>query len=163
MANTKFDPIPSWGEDTPTSSTSESVPSVFDQFAEVDEKAEEEGVWTSAIGQGMKLKIRSFTSRAVMENYNRLMSAAQKKADANGDVPPEIAKDMASRVVAQSMVADWKGPAFVDPDGKPIEYSPEAVYHLAKKSKNFRLAVYSFSMAEEGYKKSVEEDAVKNS
>ena len=157
----KFAPIPNLDEGK-TSLTAK-VPSVFDQFSEVDEVAEEEGAWTTSIGQGMEIKIRAFTSRVVMEAYNRYMNIAQKQVDKSGDVPADVAKDMASRVVAEAMVVDWKGPAFVDEDGKTLEYSKEAVYFFAKKSKAFRMAVYNFSMADDSFQKEVEADAVKNS
>jgi hypothetical protein len=165
MTETKFEPIPEIG-DAPSSEKegeNKPVPSIYDQFATFDETAEEEGMWTDSIGEGMNIKIRAFTSRKVSEIQQRVMLAYADKQDENGDFPPDVATEMSSRVVAQGMVVDWNGPAFVDREGNPIEYSPEACYHFAKMSKKFRIAIYTFSMGTDNFKAQQEEGAVKNS
>jgi hypothetical protein len=165
MTESKFEPIPEIG-DPATSDNDEgkkTVPSIYDQFTAFDETAEEEGMWTDSIGEGMKIKIRSFTSRKVSEIQQRVMLAFADKQESNGDFPPDTAKEMASRVIAQGMVVDWEGPAFVDREGNAIEYSPEACYHFAMMSKHFRIAIYAFSMNSENFKAKQEEEAVKNS
>jgi hypothetical protein len=165
MTETKFEPIPEIGDAAASEKDDgkKSVPSIYDQFASFDETAEEEGMWTESIGEGMKIKIRAFTSRKVSEIQQRVMLAFSDKQESNGDFPPDTAKEMASRVIAQGMVVDWEGPAFVDREGNAIEYSPEACYHFAMMSKHFRIAIYAFSMNSENFKAQQEEEAVKNS
>lgn len=164
MTETKFDPIPEIGSSASASSTGEpkKVLSVFEQFAQVDEQAEEEGTWTSMIGEGMRLKIRSFTSTTVQQVQTRTLNALRDKMDSEGNLNAEGALELSSRVVAQGMVAGWEGPAFVDEKGEELKWSPEACYHLAKRSKTFRMAVYAYSMNDENYKAKTKEDAVKN-
>lgn len=165
MSELKFDPIPeieSKGSPIDEDGKPKKVLSVFEQFAQVDEKAEEEGVWTDSIGEGMRLKIRAFSSITVTQVQTRVLNALRDKMDTEGNLNAEGALELSSRVVAQGMVTGWEGPAFVTPEGEPIEYSPEACYHLARRSKSFRLAVYAFAMNDENYKVQVKADAVKN-
>lgn len=165
MSEPKFDPIPeieSKGGAVADDGTPKKVPSVFEQFAQADEKAEEEGIWTDSIGEGMRLKIRAFSSMAVSQVQTRVLSALRDKMDSEGNLNSEGALELSSRVVAQGMITGWEGPAFVTPEGDPIEWSPEACYHLCKKSKHFRLAVYAFAMNDENYKIKTKADAVKN-
>lgn len=131
--------------------------SLFDLF-ETDLDAEEKGKWFHDIGfenSGISVKVRRFTSKKVQEHRSQLERANRKLAK-NGKFSDEFARMMLSRVLAESVVIDWKG--VIGADKVEVPFSPEVAVEFFEKLPEFALLILNISNVMTNWKKDLGED-----
>jgi hypothetical protein len=134
---------------------------LFDLF-ETDLDAEEKGKWFHDIGfdaSGISIKVRRFSSKKVQDHRSQL-ERANRKLSKNGKFSDEVAKMMLARVLAESVVIDWKG--VLGADNVEVPFSSEAAVAFFEKLPEFALLVLNISNMMTNWKKELDEDVEGN-
>lgn len=120
-------------------------------FAEFrhDEDAEENGKWTT-IAEGVEFKIRRLRSKAVSKARDRIYGPFERAmGPRKKDLPDPVEIECTTRLLAEAVVADWRGPGMVDDSGQPIPFSVETareIFSDPETGKDLRATVINLSM-----------------
>jgi hypothetical protein len=120
-----------------------------------DKTAETAGVWVE-IDVGVELKI----ARINNEKARNERRALEKPYRNFAEIPAHVSEDILRKVVARTVLLDWKG--VTDADGADLgEYDPAKAEKLFKDFPDFLNDVVSLSVARETFQTETT-DAVKN-
>lgn len=107
---------------------------IYERFSPNKQKAEE-GVWydvdlgevisDEALDEWLADDEASGLRIAQLGQTNKTLMKAAARARSGRSPERENAK-----MIARAIVRDWRGPAWVNPDGERIEYSPEACFKV---------------------------------
>lgn len=101
---------------------------------EFNKTAYEEGTWV-ALGDGIKVKLRSPGSAHSKAIRKKLEAPHAALSRAGRELPEDIAEDILIKQFSQSLIVDWKG---VQDDGETIPATPENIERLLRKYPFFR-------------------------
>lgn len=133
-----------------------------------DRESEEEGIWVDVDklpdGTLTRLKIRSFSAKAVSELREQLMRPYQMLQRTGAKVPDDVTEDVGLQVIAGAVIADWTGVIGEDDKGEPvaIPYTKDNALDLLKAMPRFANFVVQISMDGQTYKNGLREDGAKN-
>jgi hypothetical protein len=148
-----------------------------------DKDSEENGVWLN-IDDKTGFKIRFAGAKAVSELREKLLKPYATLVRVGGEIPEAKSEEIAIRVVAGGILADWKGIRLpVDiiddekvaeamatiPEGKLItnedgthEYNPDVAYAFFKAVPRLIGVVSAYSTESQNFKNDAREDGAKN-
>jgi hypothetical protein len=130
---------------------------------ETDKSAMEDGVWVE-VYPGASFKLRSQRSKAVREVAMALARQRSRLAIATkGILPLDVIDRDNIEMCARAIVADMRGEALVDRDGKPIVYSEGAVRTLLTDLPELRDMILEASSMTETFRTVALADIVGNS
>lgn len=132
---------------------------LFARF-KTDQSREEEGVWID-FGDGIRVKIRRFSSKASVEIRNRLQKPYAEMLRRGGSLPDSVAEEILNRQIADGVIADWEG--IEDDNGQPLSATSENKYKIITALPEFRGEIFSVSLERDNYKAALVEEAEKNS
>ncbi len=126
----------------------------------VDTSKEENGVWQD-FDEDISVCIRRLNSEASSKARDEAEKPHRINAR-NKALSEETMEDIATRQLAYGVIADWKG--IKDEDGNEIPYSGEQAYEFLSdpELKDFRIFIFQFAADRVAYKKTLDEDSVKN-
>jgi len=128
----------------------------IENFA-TDAVAEESGVWIN-IDDGAQVRI----ARHGNNTYNRLLrdlSEPYAMSIRQGNLDDDIANKIYIKAAARAILLDWKG---ILENGQAIAYSAEKAESFLFNYPDFRKLIEALSLERENFRKSVEENSIKN-
>ncbi|AXQ69741.1 tail assembly chaperone [Caulobacter phage CcrSC] len=137
---------------------------MLDDLFATDTSAEEDGVWVD-VTPTLKFKIRAYSAKVVGDLREKLIKPFQSMIRAGVPIPNDQNEDIALKVIAGAVLADWQGLTAKGEDGKDVEvpYSAATALEYLKrlpKLANFVVGIATdtaFYKAEE-----LREDGAKN-
>jgi len=123
-----------------------------------DKDAETNGVWFD-LGGGAWLKVARAGNDNWQKEYQKIDRRVRAKLE-NDNLGQKQADDIISKVIAKSILLDWRGIAI---DGEEIPYSVEKAHELLYNYPDFRGEVMGMARNEERFKKESIEDDLGNS
>lgn len=140
----------------------------LDELFAVDSDTEENGIWielTDEIG----FKVRAYSAKKVIDLREELTKPYQALLRVGGEIPEAKNEDIALRVIAGAVIADWKGirkPVAAGSEegavGDLIPYSADAAYAELKRMKKLAEFIVGTSTDRKLYRESLREDGSKN-
>lgn len=149
-------PLTDYGPDLP-SEPEVSAESIYNIF-ETNEDLEENGKWFTVKGDA-KIRLRRFTSTKSI-NVRARIDRAWREANGKKKPSDEDHIIMLNRQLADGVVVDWKN--FMDRDGQPIEFSPQAAFKLLTAMPNLQNAISIVTLDMDNFKAEEREEVVKN-
>lgn len=125
----------------------------------VNKTAEEEGTWVE-LGDGIAVKVRRFNS-AHAKATRRKLEEPHAALMRSGTVPEDIADDILTKQMSQSLIIDWKG--VTTETGEAIPATPENVEGQLRKYPEFRNEVAALVLDRQTFKKLIQKEDLKNS
>lgn len=123
-----------------------------------DSESEEEGIWVDLTDE-ISFKVRAIGAKRVIDRREELMRPFQGIIKAGGKVPEAKNEEIGKRVLAEAVLADWKGIKNAE-TGDDVPYSGEAAYALLDALPRMANFVIQTSTDQEAYRQSNrEEDA----
>jgi len=120
----------------------------FNEFRS-DDDLEENGKWTT-IAEGVEFKIRRLRSKIVAKARDKIYGPFERAmGPRKKDLPDHIERECTIKLIAEAVVADWRGPGMVDDTGKPIPHTVEnavAIFSDPETGKDLRATVIQLSM-----------------
>lgn len=132
----------------------------LDDLFSSNAEAEENGVWVD-VTPTIKLKVRAYSSDAVVALREKLTKPFRAMLRAGGQLPDEQDKEIGRKVIAGAVIADWKG--IKDAEGAEVPYSADEAFKTLTRLPKMLNFVISISTDAAFYKEQLEEDATKNS
>ena len=125
-----------------------------------DEKLEEEGKWTT-IAEGVEFKIRRMRSKVVEKARERIYGPHERAmGQRRKNLPEALEIQCTCNLLAQAVLADWRGEGMVDDKGTPIPFTAENAYELfndPETGKDLRSTVINLAMDGEFFSPNSEE------
>lgn len=118
---------------------------------------ESEGVWQPA-GEGCELKIARFGNPLSSRLFSRYTRPYRRQID-NGTMDPDKQMEILCRVLAESILLDWRG---LKEGGKVLKYSTEEAKRVLIEYRELRELVEDYAKDAEAYRDSELEDSEKN-
>lgn len=131
----------------------------LDNLFASNEDAEENGVWVD-VTPTIKLKIRSFSAKAVNDLREKLTKPFRSMIRAGTPIPEEQDREIGRKVIAGAVIADWKG--IKDADGAEVPYSAEEALATLTRLPKMVNFVIGISTDAQFYKDDLQEDGAKN-
>ena len=139
--------------------------SIFGLY-EVDTDLQETGKWfkdVMADGKGVDLKLRRVSSKYASRIRIELDKQYADHLDKNGQYTNEdIAIDVLCKHLGTGVVADWRGPMFVNEDGSPMPYSADVAVVLMTRIPDLRARILQLSMDLENFRLHAQKATEKN-
>lgn len=128
----------------------------FSDIYSHDKVAAEEGVW-SPIGNGFRIKVRSFESAQVKALRKKLNEPFAAILRMGKDIPEDDQNEINIKLVANSALLDWDLG-----EGSP-EFSPSVAETFLREQPRFARDVIAVLVADETFKRREREEDAKNS
>jgi len=130
---------------------------------ESDPSRESDGVWVN-FGPHIEVKVRRMNSQPVRESHKRFSAPHVHYSRSGRDLPEEIANEIAVKVMADAVIADWRGSGLQTRDGEPIPNTFEAKVDTLSdpRLKNFRDAIAVAASDQDLFKEADDREAEKN-
>lgn len=100
--------------------------SLYEMFG-ANETTSEEGKWFQ-FGKTIEIKIRRYKSKKSRKVREALEAPYKRATKFGGNLPEDVATEIAIEHLAEGIIADWKG--VVDKSGNPVKYSKAAAVVL---------------------------------
>lgn len=137
---------------------------IFDLFADhTDEDSFENGKWFD-ISAANSIKLRSGASPKALAVRRKLDEPFALRIKNGGKLTTNEVSDSFYSNLSEGIIVDWKGPAFVDDDGKVLKCTPKNARELIShpKLEKFALFISQIILDEDSFMKASDEDAAKN-
>lgn len=150
----------------------------LDDIFATDKTTEEDGAWVD-LSPTMRLKIRSFSAKAVTDLREKLMKPYVLLQRSGQKIPDEQSDEIGLKVIAGGVIADWAGipgAAVLDSEGNEVldaegnavpapllSYTAENAYDTLKRLPRMANFVVGVSTDAQFYKNEVVEGGAKNS
>ncbi|UTU07838.1 pre-tape measure chaperone protein [Caulobacter phage C1] len=107
---------------------------VLDDLFATNTTAEEDGVWVDVTAT-LKLKVRAYSAKVVGDLRDKLTKPYQMLLRQNLKIPDEQNEDIALKVIAGGVLADWKGLTAKNQDGVEVDvpFTAETAYDYLKR------------------------------
>lgn len=122
-----------------------------------DEALETEGVW-QPIGEGAEVKVARFGNPKSARLFQRYTRPYRRQID-NGTMDPKKQEEILARVMAESVLLDWRGFHLGDEE---VEYSTERAFEFLRDYRELRELVKDYAEDAEAYRQESLEDAEGN-
>jgi hypothetical protein len=132
---------------------------LFSRFKTNTDK-EENGVWED-LGDGIKIKIRRFKSRAAQEARKALEEPYQSRLRFGGKLTDEEAQEILVRQMSKAIIVDWDG--VTDEEGNVLPCTEGAKYEVLKALPDFRDVVASLAIDRDNFVEKSSKDGEGNS
>jgi hypothetical protein len=119
---------------------------------------ETEGTWIDA-GDGAQFLVARIANKR-WQQVNRDLYRPHRATQRMGKLSQDVEDDINRKVMAQTILLDWKG---VKVNGQDIPYSPEAAEKMFKEYPDFLEFIAGHSMAISNFQDKEEADQQKNS
>lgn len=125
----------------------------------VDKEAAQDGNWVD-MGDGIKVCVRRSSAPHVLATRRRLENEYAAKRDSEGNFPDAITEEIGRRVMAESIIVNWKG---VDPYGSgPLDCTAENVIRVLTDFEDFGNEVFTHAVSRATFQKKVREEDLGN-
>lgn len=141
------------------------IESVYDIFEtpDLDNDSFNNGKWFP-INATSSIKIRHAASPNAIAVRKEIEEPYALRIEAGVVLTDTEEREIALGVISRSLIADWKGPIFVDDKGKPMKCTPKNAYTLLihPKMEKFLIFVMNLSKSEENYLAKLDNSSEKN-
>lgn len=124
-----------------------------------DRESEEDGRWFE-LNPKTGFKIRAFSAKAVVDLREKLGKPYQQLVRAGLKIPEDKNEELTLRVIAGSVLADWKG--VTDKSGAEMPFNAESAYTLFKDLPKLAGWIAGISTEADNYREQLREDGAKN-
>lgn len=132
---------------------------LYDTF-NTNKEGEEEGRWFD-LTPSTAFKIRALSAKAVLDKRETLTKPFTQMLRAGLKIPQDQNEEISLRVIAASVIADWKG--VKNKAGQVVPYSENEAFAILKDLPKLANWVAGVSADSENFKDTLREDGVKNS
>jgi hypothetical protein len=139
--------------------TTEEILDLYDTF-HTNKEGEEEGRWFGLTPK-TAFKIRALSAKAVLDKREVLTKPFTQMLRAGLKIPNEQNEEITLRVIASSVISEWKG--VKNKAGEIVPYSEQEAFAILKDLPKLATWVASVSADSENFKDQVREDGAKNS
>jgi len=139
---------------------------LFDTFNS-NKEAEENGVWLG-LHPVTDFKVRAYGAKAVVDLRNRLTKPFAMMIRNGIEIPEEKNEEIGLKVMAEAVIADWKGvkdwrvEVKEGEEAPDLPYSPANAYALCQHLPRLANQLAAASMDASNYKDAKREDDAKN-
>lgn len=141
------------------------IESIYDIFEtpELDNDSFDNGKWFQ-INASSSIKIRHAASPNAIAVRKEVEEPYALRIEAGVELTDKEHQEIALSIISRSLIADWKGPIFVDDKGKAMKCTPKNAYSLLvhPKMEKFLLFVMNLSKNEENYLAKLDDSSEKN-
>lgn len=124
-----------------------------------DTDTSEDGSWMK-LGKDIEIKVRRYNSKKTRKVNDRLYAPYQRILKAGGKLEEDTQDDINTRLLAEGVIADWKG--ITDKDGNKVDFSVEAAIKLLNDLPDLKQMISSFSLDMTNYLKEKQEEVAGN-
>ena len=136
------------------------APSIYATF-ETDRDAEVGGQWVRGIREGMDVRVARWGNERYRKMFNRLIKPVRQQFD-RGLLSEDSITEITTQCMAEAILLDWEGSAFVGRDGEPLKYSRDAALKLLTDLPDFRDEVIALSRESETFRLMDREESAGN-
>ena len=136
------------------------IPSIYEAF-ETDTDAEVDGQWVRGIREGMNVLVARWGNPRYRKMFSKLIKPVRQQFD-RGTLSEEEITKLTTQCMAETILLDWDGPAFVTREGEPLEFSREAAVKLMTDLPDFRDELVALARESETFRIADREESVGN-
>lgn len=136
------------------------IPSIYEAF-ETDTDAEVDGQWVRGIREGMNVLVARWGNTRYRKMFQRLIKPVRQQFD-RGTLSDEEITKLTTQCMAETILLDWDGPAFVTREGEPLEFSREAAVQLMTDLPDFRDELVALARETETFRIAAREESAGN-